>query len=72
MIDTFFATPFSDLFRLEINSKILPIDLDFNIIFSNANNSYMRGYVITSLTCSEVEFCVLIVANAIMRVIRIH
>ena len=33
VIKTFFATPFSDLFRLKINYKILPIDLYFDISF---------------------------------------
>jgi hypothetical protein len=34
VIKTFFATSFSDLFRLEINCEILPIDCRFNIPFS--------------------------------------
>jgi len=33
VIKTFFATPFSDLFRLEINSEILPIVLCLYIPF---------------------------------------
>jgi len=33
VIKTFFATPFSDLFRLEIKSGIFPIDLIANIPF---------------------------------------
>jgi hypothetical protein len=33
VIKTFFATSFSDLFRLEINYQILAIDLGFNIPF---------------------------------------
>ena len=33
VIETFFATSFSDLFRLEINSKIMVIDLYFNLTF---------------------------------------
>ena len=33
VIDAIFATPFSDLFRLKINSKILPIDRCFEITF---------------------------------------
>ena len=33
VIKTFFATPFSDLFRLEINSGIFPMELSFNIPF---------------------------------------
>ena len=33
VIKTFFATPFSDLFRLVINYKILSMDLYFNITF---------------------------------------
>ncbi len=33
VIKTFFATPFSDLFRLEINYDFLLIDLSFNLPF---------------------------------------
>ena len=33
MNDTFFAIPFSDLFRLKINSEILAIDLPTNVTF---------------------------------------
>ena len=33
VIKTFFATPFSDLFRLNINCKFLLIDHHFNITF---------------------------------------
>ena len=34
VIETFFATPFSDLFRLNINYKILLINIYSNISFS--------------------------------------
>ena len=51
VIDTFFATSFSDLFRLKINFTILSIDPLSRSLSSIANNSYAWGYVITSLLC---------------------
>ena len=47
-IDTFFAIPFSDLFRLKINSKILTIDVSFNITFKQRKrllNERIRDHI---------------------------
>jgi len=48
VIDTFFATSFSDLFRLKINSEILSIDLTFNITFKQRKrllNERIRDHI---------------------------
>ena len=47
-IDTFFAIPFSDLFRLKIISEILSIDLTFNITFmqrKRLSNERIRDHI---------------------------
>jgi hypothetical protein len=70
-IDTFFATPFSDLFRLEINSKILPIDLRFNITFKQRKhllNERIRDHI----THLKRMFSVSELAQAHLRDIRFH
>jgi len=48
VIETFFATSFSDLFRLKINSEILSIDLPFNITFKQRKrllNERIRDHI---------------------------
>ena len=42
VIKTFFATPFSDLFRLKINFEFLRIDLYFNITFLATQTTLKR------------------------------
>ena len=62
MNDTFFAIPFSDLFRTESNSKILSTDLTFKIAFYKRKrllNERIRDHVtqitrlVLCLNCRE-------------------
>ena len=58
VIKTFFATPFSDLFRLNINCKILLIDLYFKITFHQGKQllyERIRDYITHMLKLSFVS-----------------
>ena len=62
VIKTFFATSFSDLFRLEINSKIFAIDLCFNTPFQQLKQLVhvrIRDHITNN---SNLDFCVFVVA----------
>ena len=71
VIDTFFAIPFSDLFRLKINSNFLPIDLLTNVTFKLRKrllNERIRDHV----THLRRMFCVSELSPAHLRDIRFH
>ena len=71
MIETFFATSFSDLFRLKINSEILSIDPQLNITFKQRKrllNERIRDYV----TRLKQMFFVSELSQTHLREIRFH
>jgi len=57
VIETFFATSFSDLFRLKINSKIMSIDRDHNAYFSERKqllHERIRDHFTYRMRCASV------------------
>jgi hypothetical protein len=71
VIDTFFATSFSDLFRLKINSEILSIDVTFKITFKQRKrllNERIRDHI----THLKRKFFMSELSQAHFRDIRFH
>lgn len=71
MIETFFATPFSDLFRLKINSEILSIDLPFNITFKQRKR-LLNERIRDRIARLKRMFSVSELSQAHLREIRFH
>jgi len=71
VIDTFFAIPFSDLFRLKINSNFLPIDLLTNVTFK-LRKRLLNERIRDHITHLKRMFCVSELSQAHLRDIRFH